>query len=115
MDYTKSARQIGIKERRIFMDWNELASKLEQFRLRKKANKFPDHPTDKQYDANATYTEGGDPKFPLRENAPDSVLKKDISDAKRLENKVSPENQAKVEQRIQKIEKEKGWGVEDSE
>ena len=94
--------------------WNELESKLEQYRLKKKAEKWPDHPSDKSYEKDSTYEENGQGKFPLRENAPDSVLKKDISDAKRLEHNVSPENQAKVNNRIEKIEKEKGWNKEDS-
>lgn len=91
------------------MDWSELAQKLEQNRLKKKANKFPEHPTEHQYEKDYTYKEDGEGKFPLRTEGPDSVLKKDISDAKRLEHHVSPADQAKVNHRIDKIENEHGW------
>ena len=77
---------------------------FKQHYQKKRANKFPDHPTEKQYENNASYFEGGEPKFPIREQAPKSVVEKDIHDARKLEHHVSPEDQAKVEHHIEEVE-----------
>ena len=85
------------------MDYIALKNKLKEI----KASKFPDHPTEKQYENNASYYEDGKPKFPIRENAPAAVVEKDISDAKKLEHHVSPADQTKVEENIKRVEEKR--------
>jgi hypothetical protein len=77
-------------------------------KLNKIANKYPEVPTEKQYEQSASYFEDGEPKFPIRhgKNVPEVVTRKDIADAKRLMHHVSPENQEKVKAHIEKVEKE---------